>query len=61
MWEQLGIALALLLVMEGIMPFLSPERLRDTLQTIIEMDDTTLRIMGFISMAFGVILLYLIH
>lgn len=61
MWEQLWIALALVLVIEGIMPFLSPEHFRKTLQTVIEMQDKTLRLIGLSSMISGVILLYLVH
>jgi uncharacterized protein len=61
MWEELWIAIALILVIEGIMPFLNPTGWRKTLRTISEMDDNTLRTIGFSSMIFGVILLYLVH
>ncbi|MEN8217673.1 MAG: DUF2065 domain-containing protein [Pseudomonadota bacterium] len=61
MWEELGIAFALLLVIEGIMPFLNPSGWRQTLRTVSEMDDQDLRIIGLLSMAIGVIVLYLIH
>ncbi|OAD18797.1 conserved hypothetical protein, membrane [Candidatus Thiomargarita nelsonii] len=61
MWEELGIAFALLLVIEGIMPFLNPSGWRKTLRTVSEMDDQDLRIIGFLSMAIGVIVLYIIH
>jgi hypothetical protein len=61
MWEELGIAIALILVIEGMMPFLNPTGWRQSLRTISEMDDKTLRKIGLLSMIFGVILLYLIH
>lgn len=61
MWEKLGIAIALILVIEGIMPFLNPTGWRKTLRKVSEMDDKTLRMIGLSSMTFGVILLYLIH
>jgi hypothetical protein len=61
MWEQIGIAIALLLVIEGIIPFLSPNGWRKTLQAISEMPDEKVRLIGLVSMIFGVILLYLIH
>lgn len=61
MWEELGIAIALILVIEGMMPFLNPTGWRKSLRTISEMDDKTLRMIGLSSMTFGVILLYLIH
>jgi hypothetical protein len=61
MWEELGIAIALILVIEGMMPFLNPTGWRQSLRTISEMDDKTLRKIGLLSMIFGVVLLYLIH
>ncbi|MDY6994824.1 MAG: DUF2065 domain-containing protein [Pseudomonadota bacterium] len=61
MWEALGTALALVLVIEGIMPFLNPSGFRRTLRLIIDMDDKTLRVIGLLSMAFGVLLLYLVN
>ena len=60
MWEQIGIALALVLVIEGIMPFLNPQGFRETLRTVSEMEDKTIRIIGFSCMMCGVILLYLV-
>lgn len=61
MWHNLLIALALLLVIEGVWPFLSPGGLRRTLQTMIEQDDRSLRIAGLTSMSVGVLLLYLVN
>ncbi|KTD14448.1 DUF2065 domain-containing protein [Legionella israelensis] len=54
-------ALALVLVLEGLMPFASPERWRSLLRKIIEQDEKTLRIAGFFSMLVGVALLTIIH
>ncbi len=61
MWNELWVALALLLVLEGIMPFLSPGALRRMLQTMAAMDDHSMRVAGLISMLAGVGLLYLVH
>jgi uncharacterized protein YjeT (DUF2065 family) len=61
MWQELGIALALLLVIEGIMPFISPKGLRESLLTMASLSDRTLRIGGLISMLLGVLMLYLIR
>jgi uncharacterized protein len=61
MWEDFGVAIALVLVIEGIMPFLNPSGWRKTLRSVSDMDDSTLRVIGLSSMIFGVILLYLIH
>lgn len=61
MWEQLGIAFALLLVIEGILPFLNPSGWQKTLRTISEMPTKKVRLVGLLSMVVGVTLLYLIH
>ncbi len=61
MLDDLLAALALMLVVEGILPFLSPAALRRTLQTVGQMDDRSLRVMGLVSMLAGVVLLYLVR
>lgn len=61
MWQELWVALALLLVIEGIMPFISPKGLRETLLTMASLSDRTMRIGGLISMVLGVMLLYLVR
>ncbi|MEK7990300.1 MAG: DUF2065 domain-containing protein [Thiotrichaceae bacterium] len=60
-WSVLLSAIALIFVIEGIMPFLSPATWRRTLVSISEMENGSLRIMGFISMIFGILLLYLVR
>ena len=52
-------ALALLLVFEGIMPFLTPDGWRQAMQQVSQFSDKTLRIIGLVSMLAGVFLLYL--
>lgn len=59
-WHDLLTALALLLVIEGILPFLNPAGLRKTLAVMSQMDDRTLRIAGLVSMVAGAVLLTLI-
>lgn len=61
MWQDLLVAIALLLVIEGVIPFLSPEALRRALLLISQMNDNALRFTGLTSMLLGVVLLYLIH
>ncbi|MDH5517555.1 MAG: DUF2065 domain-containing protein [Gammaproteobacteria bacterium] len=53
-------AVALLLVIEGIMPFLNPIKWRETMQQISQFSDNALRWIGLSSMLAGVILLYLL-
>ncbi len=54
-------AIALMLVIEGVLPFLNPAGLRRTLLMLAEQDDRSLRIMGLISMVAGVAMLYLVN
>jgi uncharacterized protein YjeT (DUF2065 family) len=61
MWHDLSIALALLLILEGVFPFLSPEGLRKTLAAIHQLGDSQLRFAGLTSMLLGVALLYVIN
>ncbi|AFT67584.1 MAG: hypothetical protein ACJA2Y_001522 [Cycloclasticus pugetii] len=60
-WQELFAAMALVLVLEGIVPFISPDALRKTYQRLIEMDDKTIRMSGLLSMIAGVILLTLVR
>jgi hypothetical protein len=61
MWHELLIAFSLLMVIEGVWPFLSPSGMRKALLMIAEQDDRSLRIMGLVSMVIGVITLYLVN
>lgn len=59
MWNELIVALALLLILEGLFPFLNPMGFRRVLQMMANMDDQSLRTGSLVSMVLGVILLYL--
>ena len=61
MWQELLTALALLLVIEGILPFVSPRNFREMLRLVGEMDDRALRNSGLFSMIAGLVLLYLVR
>ena len=58
--NELLTAFSLLLVIEGILPFLSPGTFRNILMQMLQMDDRSLRISGLVSMVSGVVLLYLV-
>ena len=60
MWHELWLATALLLVLEGILPFLSPDGVRRAMIAVANMDDRQLRFAGLTSMLAGVLLLYLV-
>ncbi len=61
MWDDLLSALALVLVIEGLFPFLSPAGFRKRMLAMLEMDDRRIRIASFACMALGLALLYLIR
>jgi uncharacterized protein YjeT (DUF2065 family) len=61
MWTDLWAALALMLVLEGILPFLSPDTLRRLLASMSQVDNRSMRISGLVSMLMGVGLLYLVR
>lgn len=61
MWHDLLAAIALVLVIEGILPFLSPSALREVVAQIARMDDRALRVGGLTSMGLGVLLLYVLR
>lgn len=61
MWQDLLVAVSLMMVIEGILPFLNPQGLRQGLLQLAQLDDRTLRLIGLASMAVGVILLYIVH
>jgi uncharacterized protein YjeT (DUF2065 family) len=51
-------AIALMLVIEGILPFLVPGIWRETFRRLIEMSDGQIRFIGLTSMLAGLLLLY---
>ncbi len=61
MWHDLGAAVALLFIIEGIFPFVNPAGLRKVLLSVSQLRDQQLRIAGLISMLFGLLLLYIVN
>jgi uncharacterized protein len=61
MWKDLLAAFALVLVIEGVMPFLNPTGLRRTLLQIANLSDGTLRAVGLVSMVIGALMLYIVR
>jgi uncharacterized protein YjeT (DUF2065 family) len=53
------LAVALMLVFEGLLPFVAPRVWRDTFRRITEMGDGQLRFIGLSSMLVGVVLITL--
>jgi len=61
MWESIVPALALVLVIEGMLPFLSPKNWRQAMLQAAQLPDNVLRSLGLFSMLAGVVILYLVH
>ena len=53
-------ALALMLVLEGLLPFLSPRGWRQVFERAIRLSDGQIRFLGLISMLAGLVLLLLV-
>lgn len=60
LWHDLVRAFGLVLVLEGLWPFLSPARWRAALQRVFGLDDRMLRGFGLAMMICGVIVLQLV-
>jgi uncharacterized protein YjeT (DUF2065 family) len=60
-WQVLPVALALVLIIEGILPFISPTRWRVMIATVAQMEDRVIRNFGLGSMVLGLLLLYLVN
>ena len=52
--ESLWAALALLLILEGLLPFCAPGLWRETFRKVTELSDGQLRFIGLISITLGV-------
>ena len=61
MFDDLLAACALVLVLEGILPFASPRSVKKMWENVSMMPDKTLRIVGLFSMLIGLVLLYFIR
>lgn len=61
MWHEVLIALCLLFVLEGIVPFVAPRQWRQAVAMVSQMGDRKVRLMGLASMLVGTVLLYLVN
>ena len=57
MGTTLIMALALMLILEGVLPFLAPSVWRDTFRRITQMSDGQIRFVGLSSMIVGLLIL----
>jgi len=56
-WNDLFAALALYLILEGLLPFISPRRWQEAIAMLASMSESQLRIFGLVSMCAGLGLL----
>lgn len=61
MLSSLLLALGLMLVLEGIFPFLAPQAWREVFRRIIGFADGQLRFMGLMSMGIGLVIILLVN
>lgn len=60
-WSDLFAALAILLVLEGVLPVLNPAATRRMFAQLAQMAERELRVAGFVSMAGGLVLLFFVR
>ena len=60
-WADFWAALALVLVLEGLIPFLSPRGYKNMVQQMAVMPEQTLRKLGLVLMVAGLFFLYLVR
>jgi uncharacterized protein YjeT (DUF2065 family) len=60
-WTELFSALALVFIIEGIIPFINPQGYKNTMQQMLATPDPTLRVVGFGLMLVGALSLFFIR
>lgn len=56
-----ALALGLMLLLEGILPFLFPKQWRDIVERIIRLSDGQIRFLGLVALSCGLVMLVLVH
>ena len=60
-WNELLAALAIVCIIEGVIPFISPTRMRRLLGMMSAMGERELRLMGFFSILVGLLILLVVR
>jgi len=60
-WSDLLAAVAILLVLEGLLPFINPDATRRVFARLAAVSHSELRVAGGISLVAGLVLLYLVR
>jgi uncharacterized protein YjeT (DUF2065 family) len=61
MWQDILTAFALYLILEGMIPFVSPKRFRRTVEQIAKLGDNNVRVAGLLAMAAGLLMLFIVR
>lgn len=60
-WTEILTAVALVLVIEGMLPFIRPGRYRQLVAQLVQLSDNQLRMVGLASMIAGLVLLFVVR
>jgi hypothetical protein len=60
-WSDLLAALAIVCIIEGVMPFINPSGMKRLLSRMASMEEREMRIVGLVSMLVGLTILYLVR
>jgi uncharacterized protein YjeT (DUF2065 family) len=60
-WSEILTAVALLLVIEGMLPFVKPGRYKQLVAQIVRLSDSQLRVYGLSAMIAGILLLFFVR
>jgi hypothetical protein len=60
-WTEILTAVALLLIIEGMLPFVGPDRYKQLVAQIAQLSDNQLRIFGLSVMITGLLLLFFVR
>ena len=60
-WTDLFAALAIVCIIEGIMPFINPSAMKRLLARMASMEEREMRIAGLVSMLAGLAILYMVR
>ncbi|WP_415892369.1 DUF2065 domain-containing protein [Neptuniibacter sp. PT8_73] len=59
--HSLAVGFCLMLILEGVIPFLYPQRWRNLVQQLSMISDRSLRLIGLVSMLLGLVALYIVN
>lgn len=60
-WNEILTAFALVLIIEGLLPFASPSRYRQMVAQLVMLGDNHIRTVGLVIIVIGLVLLYIVR